>query len=179
MTENVNSTWTIDLNHSEVQFKVKHLAVSNVAGIFKIFKGEVLCKAEDFDNAEISCEIDVDSIYTNQEKRDNDLRSPEFFDTEKFPKILFTGLLQKETDNYKLTGELTLRGIVKTVVMEAEFTGIGKGRFGDTRVGFEVTGKINRKDFGLTWNMLTEAGGFVIGDEIKLHFDIQLLKEKA
>jgi polyisoprenoid-binding protein YceI len=151
--------------------------ISNVSGTFKIFKGEVTNEGEDFNNAEINFEIDVNSIDTNNEKRDSDLKSPIFLDTEKFPKILFDGVLQKKNDSYELQGELTICAVKRSVKMEVEYTGTGKGRFGDTRAGFEVNGKINRKDFGMNASILTESGSLVVGEEVKLHFDIQLIKQ--
>ncbi|MBB6129451.1 YceI family protein [Mucilaginibacter lappiensis] len=175
--EHTKSTWSIDPDHSEIQFKVKHLAISNIAGTFKIFKGDVISPNEDFDNAEISLEIDTDSIDTNHEIRDGHLKTEEFFNTPQFPQITFSGLLQKQSGKYELTGNLTIRQNTLPIVLDVEFTGTGKGRNGDTRAGFEVNGKINRKDYGLTWSMLTETGGLIIGEEIKLHFDIQLIKQ--
>jgi polyisoprenoid-binding protein YceI len=177
MTEKAKTKWKIDPNHSEVQFKVKHLMISNVSGTFKLFNGDVESDNDDFNNAKIAFEIDTNSIDTNQAERDTHLKSPLFLNTEKFPKILFDGLLQKKDDNYELKGELTLCAVKKNVTMEVEYTGTGQGRFGDIRAGFEVNGKINRKDFGLDFSLLTEAGSVVVGEEIKLHFDIQLLKQ--
>ncbi|HEV3224727.1 MAG TPA: YceI family protein [Puia sp.] len=177
MTENLISKWKVDPNHSEVQFKVKHLAISNVSGTFKIFNGIVEAGNEDFNNASIHFEIDTNSIDTNNAERDNHLKSPMFLDTEKFPKIVFDGALQKAEDDFILSGELTIQETKRNIKMETEFTGIGAGRFGDTRAGFEVTGKINRKEYGLNFSLLTEAGSLVVGEEIKLHFDIQLQKQ--
>ena len=177
MTQNHQSKWVIDAGHSEVQFKVKHLAISNVTGTFKLFKGDVLIDSEDFNTAKVQCIIDVSSLDTNNAQRDEHLRSDIFFDVQKFPEMIFNGELKKKNENYELLGDLAIRDVVKHIVMEAEHTGTGKGRFNDTRAGFEVTGKINRKDYGLAWNILTEAGGLVIGEEIKLHFDIQLIKQ--
>ena len=168
--------WTIDPMHSEVQFRVKHLMISTISGTFKRFNGEVQSEKEDFNNAEINLEIDASSVDTNLEERDNHLKSPLFLDSEKFPQIIFNGLLKKKDSDYELEGELTLCAVKKSIKMEAKFTGIGKGRFGDIRAGFEVNGNINRKDFGLNFSLLTEAGSIVVGEEIKLHFDIQLLK---
>jgi polyisoprenoid-binding protein YceI len=169
--------WTVDPNHSEVQFKVKHLAISNVAGTFKIFNGDVQTENEDFNNAEIRFEIDANSVDTNNDTRDTDLKSPSFLDTQKFPNIIFNGSLKKINDDYKLEGDLKILETTKIIEMDVEYTGIGKGRFGDTRAGFEVNGKISRKEFGLTFGLLTEAGSLVVGEEIKLHFDIQLIKQ--
>ena len=175
--EHTKSTWSIDPNHSEVQFKVKHLAISNIAGTFKTFKGDVICQNDDFDKAEVSLVIDADSIDTNHEIRDGHLKAEEFFDTPQFPQIIFNGLLQKHVDNYELNGDLTIRQNTRPIILDVEFTGFGKGRNGDIRAGFEVNGKINRKDYGLTWSMLTETGGLIVGEEIRLHFDIQLIKQ--
>ena len=170
--------WMIDPNHSEVQFKVKHLAISNVSGTFKIFKGNVQSQNEDFSNAEISFEIDTNSIDTNQEERDGHLKSPIFFDTEKYPTISFNGSLQKNINKYELVGELKILETKKDIKMDVEYSGTGKGRFNDTRAGFEVNGKINRKDYGLSWNLLMEAGDLAVSEEVKLHFDIQLIKQE-
>lgn len=167
--------WVIDQNHSQVQFKVKHLAVSNVAGHFNVFKGEVLSEPDSFNDAAVQCTIDVGSIDTNNAQRDNDLRSPHFLDAEKFPAMSFDGKLRGKNDDYELSGTLTIKDTTVPVTMAATFSGTGKGRFSDTRAGFEAQGKISRKDFGLAWNILTEAGGLIIGDEIKLSFDIQLI----
>ncbi|HXB13488.1 MAG TPA: YceI family protein [Bacteroidia bacterium] len=171
--------WAVDPNHSEVQFKVKHLMISNVSGTFKIFKGEVESESEDFNNAQIRFEVDTNSIDTNHEERNGHLKSPLFLNTEKFPRILFEGILKKKDENYELDGEITLCGVKKGLKLEVEHTGIGMGRFGDTRAGFEVNGKINRKDFGMNMALATEAGNLVVGEEIKLHFDIELLKQAA
>lgn len=162
--------WTVDPVHSQVQFKVKHLAIATVSGTFKIFEGEVLSEGDNFNHANIHFNIDANSLDTGNTERDGHLKAPEFFDTGRFSDITFNGTLNDD----KLTGELTIRDVTRNVTLDAEFGGVGKGRFGDTRAGFEVSGKINRKDFGLTWSLLTETGGLVVGEEVKLHFDIEL-----
>jgi polyisoprenoid-binding protein YceI len=177
MAENTMSKWVIDPNHSLVQFKVKHLALSNVSGTFKIFSGNVKTEKEGFNNAEVYFEIDTDSIDTNNSERDSFLKSPQFFNAEIFPKISFNGSLQEDGDTFQLLGELTILETTKNIKMATEYTGLATGRFGDTRAGFEVNGKINRKEFGLNFNLLTEAGSLVVGEEIKLHFDIQLIRQ--
>jgi polyisoprenoid-binding protein YceI len=177
MADKIKSKWAVDPNHSEIQFKVKHLMIANVSGTFKIFSGDVQTESEDFNNAEIHFEIDANSIDTNNEKRDTDLKSPLFLDTQKFPKITFQGVLHKKEDNYQLQGDLTVCATKQPIKMEIEFTGIGKGRFGDIRAGFEGNGKINRKDFGLTSSLMTETGSLVVGEEVKLHFDAELIKQ--
>lgn len=163
--------WLIDTAHSDVQFKVKHLAISNVSGTFKMFKGAL--EGADFDNAKVQCSIDISSIDTNNAQRDKDLLSDIFFDAQQFPQMTFDGLLLKD----ELVGNLTIRGITKKVVMDVNFTGTGRGRFNEERAGFEADGKINRKDFGLSFNMLTETGSLIVGEEIKLHFDIEIIKQ--
>jgi polyisoprenoid-binding protein YceI len=177
MTESKKTNWTIDRNHSEVQFKVKHLAISNVSGTFKLFTGEVQVENESFNNALIHFEIDTNSIDTNNSERDNHLKSPVFFDTENFPKIMFDGNLKETDGDFSLEGQLTILKTTKKVKLEAQLSGIGAGRFGDRRAGFEINGKINRRDFGLNFGLLTETGNLVVGDDVKLHFDIQLVGE--
>ena len=175
--EKTITNWVVDPDHSKVQFKVKHLAIANVAGTFKMFKGEVETDNDDFNNASIAFEIDAASINTDQVQRDGHLRSELFFDTEKFPKIIFAGNLHKKSDGYEVEGDLTIRDVTKAVNLTAELNGLGKDiGFGNTRAGFEASGKINRKDFGITFNMITEAGGLNIGEEVKLDFDIELIK---
>ncbi len=168
--------WTVDVNHSEVQFKVKHLALSNVTGTFRVFKGEVEAEGDDFNNAKINFEIDAASVDTKVGERDNFLKSPHFLDIAQFPQILFNGTMNKKADGYEIEGEVNLHGIKKNLTLAVEFNGIGKGKQGDTRAGFEVNGKINRKDFGLIMDVLTEAGSLLMGEEIKLHFDVELIK---
>ena len=175
--ETTQTKWTIDTHHSKLQFKVKHLAIANVAGTFKIFSGEVQSNTDDFNGAQITVEIDANSISTDHEERDGHLKSPLFLDTAKFPKITFTGTLNKQGSGYVLNGGLTIKDVTKNVQLETEFNGLEKdNRFKNTRAGFEATGKINRKDFGVSFHMLTEAGGLAIGEEVKLHFDIELIR---
>ena len=172
-----NTVWAIDPMHSVVQFKVKHLAVSNVTGNFNIFEGSLQTESEDFNHANIHFEIETNSANTNNIERDTHLRSELFFNSGKFPKILFNGSLQKIEDNFELIGELTMLETTKKIKLNAEFTGIGQGRFGDTRAGFEIDGKLNRKDYGLNFSLLTDIGNLVVGEEVKLHFDIQVIKQ--
>ena len=167
------SNWTVDMNHSEVRFKVRHLALSNVAGVFRSFKGQVLSYNEDFEDAKVTFEIETGSIDTNNAERDKHLKSPDFLDTEHFPLMKFSGVIKA---GYTLWGDLTIRNITKPVQLAVEYGGTRKGRFGDLRAGFEVRGNINRKDYGLTWNLLTEVGSLVVGEDIKLQFDVELIK---
>jgi len=174
-----STKWVLDPLHSEVQFKVKHLVISTVSGFFKSFEGELVTADDDFEDAEISFSLDVDSIDTTQPQRDEHLKSAEFFDAATYPKITFKSTSIKKTgdDEYKLTGDLTVKDITKPVTLDAEFGGSTDDFYGNTKAGFEVTGKINRKDFGLTWDGVTEAGSIVVGEDIKLNINVQFAKQ--
>lgn len=172
--------WVIDPAHSEVQFKVKHLVISTVTGFFKSFEGELETSGDDFEDAEISFALDINSIDTNQSQRDGHLKSADFFDAEQYPKITFKSTSFKKTsdeDVYTLTGDLTIKGITKPVTLAAEFGGSTNDFYGNTKAGFEVSGKINRKEFGLTWDGVTEAGSVVVGEDIKLLINVQFAKQ--
>ena len=170
--------WNVDPTRSEVQFKVRHLVISTVTGTFNSFNGQIKSTNEDFDGAEVSFEIDVNSVDTNVKDRDAHLRSADFFDVEQFPKMTFDGALAKNGDGYALEGDLTLKDKTQKVALIAELGGIMEDPYGQTKAGFEINGKLNRKDFGLTWHQVTEAGGVVVGDEVKLHFNIQVVKSQ-
>jgi polyisoprenoid-binding protein YceI len=170
--------WVLDPMHSEVQFKVKHLVISTVTGSFKTFEGSLETETDDFTDAKISFSLDVDSIDTNQPQRDGHLKSPEFFDAEAFPKISFTSTsFTKDGDDYTLEGDLTIKDVTKPVTLTVEHGGIASDFYGNTKAGFEITGKINRKDFGLTWDGVTEAGSVVLGSDIKLIINVQFAKQ--
>jgi polyisoprenoid-binding protein YceI len=173
------TSWVIDPTHSEIQFKVKHLVISTVTGSFKSFEGTVETDGDDLTTANINFSADIASIDTNQAQRDEHLRSAEFFDAENHPKMTFTSSSLEKTgeDTYKLKGDLTIKGVTKPVVLDAEYGGAMTDFYGQNKAGFEINGKINRKDFGLTWSATTEAGGVVVGDEIKLVINIQLIKQ--
>lgn len=177
MNNPTKSSWKIDVGHSSIQFKVKHIAIAYVSGSFHSFKGRVNTQRADFAGAQIDLEIEAASLSTTNNERDTHLKSDIFFDVEHFPTLTFSGILHKLTNDYELTGMLTIRGIAKGVTLTVDFMGIGNGRFGDTRAGFELSGRINRKDFDLTWNMLTEAGGLIVGEDIKLQMSIELIKD--
>lgn len=171
------TTWAIDPTHSEVQFKVKHLVISTVTGTFNKFEGTIETETEDFDGAAASFSLDVNSIDTNVADRDAHLKSDDFFNAEKYPNITFEGKLNKTSDNqYKLVGPMTIRDITKEVELNVELGGTMVDGYGQTKAGFEITGSINRKEFGLNWSMVTEAGGVVVGDDVKLQLNIQVVK---
>lgn len=166
--------WSLDPAHSELGFKVKHLMINNVKGQFGSFSLDVESSADDFKAAIISFKADVDSISTGNEQRDGHLKSADFFEVDKYPTLTFssTGF-----DGKKLAGVLTIKGVGKPVELEVEFGGIAKDPWGNTKAGFTVTGKINRKDFGLNWNAALETGGFLVSDDVQLLAEIQLIKQ--
>lgn len=168
--------WSIDPTHSEFQFKVKHLMITTVTGDFKTFSLEAETDTDDFSSAKnIEFSADVNSIETKNEQRDGHLKSAEFFDAEKYPKLTFKAT--KYEKNGDLTGDLTIKGVTRPVTLNVEFGGIVTDPYGQTKAGFTVSGKISRKEFGLTWNAVTEAGSVVVSDEVKIHAEIQLVKQ--
>jgi polyisoprenoid-binding protein YceI len=173
--------WSIDPTHSEVHFKVKHLVISTVTGAFKSFNGKAISTSGEFENAKVNFSIDVDSIDTNQTQRDAHLKSADFFETDKYPTIDFesTSFTKVKGDDYKLSGKLTMHGVTKPVELDVEYGGSEKDGYGNVKHGFEVSGKINRKEFGLTYNSITEAGGLALGEDIKLLANIQVAQLEA
>lgn len=179
MSTNTKTLWNIDASHSEVQFKVKHLVISTVTGSFNSYDAKVET-AEDgsFEDAEVYFEADIDSISTNDEGRDTHLKSDDFFNAEEYPKLTFKSTsVDKTGDNeYDVTGNLTIRDVTKEVTLKAVHGGTVEDPYGQTKAGFEVTGAINRKEFGLKWSAVTEAGNVVVGDEVKLILNVQFVK---
>jgi polyisoprenoid-binding protein YceI len=174
------ATWNLDVAHSEIKFKVKHLVVSTVTGYFENFSGSVTTNGETFEGATVTFEADIDSINTKQAQRDGHLKSADFFDAENHPKMTFTStsFTKKSDSEYILTGDLTIRGTTKSVSLDVTYNGTVKGFGGDFNVaGFEINGKINRKDFGLSWSALTEAGGVVVADEVKLEIAAEVIEQ--
>lgn len=170
------TTWAIDPMHTEISFKVKHLVITTVTGKFKEFDGKVVTESDDFNNAQIEFSAKIDSIDTGAESRDGHLKSPDFFNAAEFPEISFKSTsFIKEGEDYALAGDLTIRGVTKNITLDVEFLGTSKDPFyGKTKAGFELNGKIQRKDFGLQWDVLTETGGAVVSNEVKLHMNIQV-----
>jgi len=173
------TTWVIDPMHSEVQFKVKYLMVSTVTGLFSQYEGQLEMTGDDFEDAKITFSADINSISTGNEQRDGHLKSADFFDAEQFPKLTFVSTQFTKTgdDTYDLTGDLTLHGVTKSVKLKAEYGGQMQDFYGQTKAGFEVTGTIKRKEFGLTWDGVTEAGGVVVSDDVRLVMNIQVTKQ--
>lgn len=173
------STYKIDAAHSEITFKVKHLMITNVTGSFTKFDATMESETADFSDAKISFEADVHSISTNNADRDGHLKSDDFFSAEKFPTLSFksTSFTSKGGSDYTLTGDLTIRDITKSVTFPVEYGGTATDPYGQVKSGFEIVGKFNRSDFGLTWSAVTEAGGVVVSDEVKLHLSVQMIKQ--
>ena len=172
--------WTLDQSHSEIQFKVKHLMISTVTGSFTNFSGTVKTQSDDFTTARIQFTAAIDSISTNNEQRDAHLKNGDFFDAEHHPVLSFeSSRLEKiDDENYKLIGTLTMRGTSKEVELNVEYGGITQDPWGNTRAGFSVTGKIDRQDFGVSFGAVTETGGLLLGNEVKISANVEFVKEQ-
>jgi polyisoprenoid-binding protein YceI len=173
-----NQIWTIDPSHSEVGFAVRHLMISTVKGRFGDVKGIVTIPDEGKPTVDVT--IGVASIDTREEKRDAHLRSPDFFDAEKYPEIRFVSTnTVRVADGWKITGNLSMHGVTKLVTLDATEEGTVRDPWGNDRMGFSARGKLDRREFGLTWNAALEAGGVLVGDDIKLHIDAELVKQSS
>jgi polyisoprenoid-binding protein YceI len=172
--------WTVDPVHSNVKFTVTHLVISEVEGYFKTFTGTINSSKPDFSDASIDFTVDVNSINTDNDMRDKHLKSDDFFNAEKFPKMIFkSSSFRKVSGNkYILTGNLTLRDITKPVTFDVVYGGTMKDFQGITHAGFKATGKINRFDYNLKWNSLTEAGGSVVGSDVEIHLNLEFTQSK-
>ncbi len=173
------ATYKIDAMHSEITFKVKHLMISTVTGSFSRFDATIESEKEDFTDATVSFNAEVDSISTGNDQRDGHLKGEDFFDAAKYPALAFTSTSFKKIDgsDYELTGDLTIKDVTKPVTLTVEYGGTMTDFYGQFKAGFEISGKINRKDFGLTWSAVTEAGGIVVSDDIKLVLSVQMVKQ--
>lgn len=170
------TTWNIDNSHSKIGFNVTHMVVAEVEGGFKDYSGSVISKTDDFNGAEISFTAKVASINTENERRDNHLRSADFFDAEKFPEISFKGTLVKDGSKYKLKGDFTIKGVTKIVEFDVIHGGtIDTGR--GMKAGFKLTGIINRLDYGVSWSNKTPGGEWVVSENVQLNIKIELNKQ--
>jgi len=169
--------WTLDPAHSEIEFKVRHMMISNVKGSFDSFNAEI--DGEDFQSGKIHVEVDTSSINTGQEDRDKHLESKDFFDVAQYPKIIFEGekMLKKSENSYVLEGKLTIRDITKPLSLNVEYGGMQKDPWGNEKAGFSIDGKFNRKDWGLGWNTVLETGGLMVGEEVKINAEVQFAKQ--
>lgn len=173
------SVWAIDPTHSEIGFKVKHMMFTNVSGKFTSYHVSVENEDDVFETAVITFSADVNSVDTNNVDRDNHLRSADFFDAEQFPEIGFksTAIEKVSEGQFKVTGELTIKEVTKSVTLDVEYSGLLKDPWGNTKIAATVDGKINRKEFGLTWNAALETGGVLVGEDIRLVAEVQLVKQ--
>jgi polyisoprenoid-binding protein YceI len=171
--------WVIDPAHTEIHFKAKHLVISTVTGSFGKFEGTAISSDENFTDPVIEFSADVNSISTNQDYRDTHLKSADFFDAGNFPTLNFksTGFKKISDSEAILTGDLTIRGTTKSVDLKVDLGGHVVDPYGNLKAGFELSGKVNRKEFGLTWNALTETGNMVVGDEIRILANVELQKQ--
>ncbi|HXB07229.1 MAG TPA: YceI family protein [Puia sp.] len=171
--------WILDPSHSEVTFKVRHMMISNVSGEFKKFDANLETEGDDFMTAKVAFTAEIDSINTGSDQRDGHLKSADFFDAGNFPQLKFVATKYENVDNdgsYEVYGDLTIRGVTKNIKLDAEFGGVIKDPWGATRAGITVSGKINRKEFGLSWHGVTETGSLIASDEVKLHVELEFVK---
>src|SRR5690554_2473768 len=173
--------WQIDPAHSSIQFTVRHMMISNVRGQFDRFEGTIDLDEENPENTRVHVEIDASSINTRANQRDNHLRSADFLDVEKYPKLVFESTRVERTgeNTARLHGDLTIRDVTRPVTLDVEYLGQAKSPWGTTSAGFNARTKINRKDWNLTWNQALETGGVLVGDEIKIAIELELIKQEA
>ena len=174
------TTWKIDPAHSAADFKVKHMMISNVKGSFSGLKGSLTLDEVNPAASKVEASVDVSTLSTGDAQRDGHLKSGDFFDTEKFPEMTFQSTTVKRSGDaeYKVTGDLTIHGVTKPVTFDVEGPGApGKDPWGNTRIGLSATTKINRKDFGLSWNSALETGGVLVGEDVTLTLDVQFIKQ--
>lgn len=173
--------WVLDPAHSEIDFKVRHMMITNVKGEFRAFNAVILTEGDDFSKGSVELNIESGSVFTNNTDRDKHLKSADFFDAENHRELKFTSssLTKLDDDNYKLNGILDIRGIKKQVSFDVEFGGINKDPWGNLKAGFSLSGKINRKDWGLNWNAALETGGVLVSDEVRINAEVQFVKQAA
>lgn len=172
-------SWTIDNSHSQITFSVRHMMISNVHGRFENFTGNVEFNEQNLTLSSVEVQIDADSINTRDEKRDGHLKSPDFFNAAEFPYAVFKSTrVEKLDDSHgKIYGDLTIRGIAKSVVLDVEYSGNAKSPWGSTSAGFSASTKLNRKDWDLNWNVALETGGWLVGDTININIELEIVKQ--
>lgn len=173
--------YNIDPDHSQMIFKVKHLGISTVTGRFDLFTGSYTFDNEDIANSKVEVEIVAGSINTNKKKRDDHLKSDEFLDVEKYPNITFTSkeIRKGSGESFQIVGDLTIHGVTKEVTLDGDYEGSVTDPWGNARSAFTASTEISRKDFGMTWNKVLEAGGFLVGDEIKITLEVEGIQKKS
>ncbi|MCC5924516.1 MAG: polyisoprenoid-binding protein [Crocinitomicaceae bacterium] len=169
--------WVLDPTHSELLFKVKHLMITNVKGEFRNFEGTIVAQGDDFSSAKVTANVAANSVFTNNEDRDNHLKSEDFFNVEQFENLTFEGTKFEKVDseNYRLTGNLTIIDVTKEITLEVAFGGIAVDPWGNKKAGFSLDGQINRKDWGLNWNAALETGGVLVSDTVKISAELQFV----
>ena len=173
------TTWTVDKAHTKVGFSITHMVITSVEGFFKDYDAKITTKDDDFSTAGIDFTINTNSIFTDNEKRDNHLRSDDFFNAEKYPQLIFKSKLIKKVgeDKYKLVGDFTIRDVTKEIELDVKLNGIIKDGFGNTRAGFKITGEVNRFDYNLKWSKTIETGGLIAGKEVELIINLEILRK--
>jgi polyisoprenoid-binding protein YceI len=173
--------WVLDPAHTQIQFKVKHMMITTVTGSFGTYEATVETEDEDFMKAKVNFNLAVESLTTGSADRDAHLKGPDFFDAAKYPNITFKGTKYESVDDdgsYELYGDLTVKEVTKNIKLDVEFGGVVKDPWGNTKAGFTINGKINRKEFGLVWNVVTEAGGVLVGEDVKIACEVQLIEHR-
>jgi polyisoprenoid-binding protein YceI len=173
------TNWVLDPTHSEIIFKVKHLMITNVKGEFRNFNASIISEGSDFSKAKVQAKIDASSIFTNNSDRDAHLQSADFFDVANFKELNFEGTSfnKLDEDNYQLRGILTIKDVSKETTFDVEFGGLVQDPYGNQKAGFSLSGKINRKDWGLNWNAALEAGGVMVSEEVRINAEVQFVKQ--
>jgi polyisoprenoid-binding protein YceI len=177
--EKTTMSWKIDNVHSDIHFSVRHMMITNVRGRFERFTGEVDFDEQDYENSSVKVQIEAASINTREPQRDGHLKSPDFLDAEKYPYLTFASKKVEMLDasNGKIYGDLTIRDVTRPVVLDVEFAGITRNPYGMTIAGFTATTKINRKEWGLTWNVALETGGMLVGEDIKIEIELEIIQQ--
>lgn len=172
--------WALDATHSEIHFKVKHLLISTVTGQFKQFNATIDTEGDELTTAKVHFTADINSISTNDEQRDGHLKTGDFFDAENHPQLVFEGkqLEKIDAENYKLHGILTMRGVSKPETFDVEYGGMAIDSWGNTRMGFSLAGKVNRKDYGVSFSMVSETGGILLGEEVKIVANAEFVRQE-
>jgi polyisoprenoid-binding protein YceI len=181
LKEDIFMGYQIDPSHSQVTFSVRHMVIATVKGSFNVISGQLNIDEQNPANSSVDAQAETASINTRDANRDGHLRSPDFFDAEKYPTLTFksTSVVHEGGSEYKVTGDLNIHGVTKSVTFEAEYNGAGKDPWGNNRVALTTKTKINRKDFGLNWNQALEQGGVLVSDEVKIEIDLSAVEQKA
>ena len=171
--------WQIDTSHSDIQFSVRHMMISKVRGRFESFSGTVNFDESNPTNTTVEIAVDLNSINTRDEKRDGHLRSADFFDVENYPTMTFVSKKVEQTDEFngRLIGDLTIRGITHEIALDVQYSGTAKSPWGTVSAGFSAKGKVNRKEFGLNWNAALETGGVLVGEDVEIAIELEIVKQ--